>query len=149
MNPVTPAPPVPVPDPDSTGYWEATREGKLMLCRCVDTGTWIHPPQERSPSGGKVRFEEVSGRGTVFSFIVVRHQTVPGRRPPYVVGVIELDEQPGLRLTGVIEADPLEVEVGARVRARLVDLPPAVAAAAGVDSGVAGLRAPQFELVTT
>jgi uncharacterized OB-fold protein len=135
---VTAAAPIPVPDPDSAGYWDALREGTLKLCRCVETGTWIHPPQERSPTGGTVTFEPVSGRGTIFSFIVVRQQTVPGHQTPYVVGVVELDEQVGLRLTGIVDAEPDEVRVGARVRARL-GMPVR-------SDQLADFRAPRFEL---
>ena len=67
------AEPIPVPDPASAPYWEGLKNGKLMLCRCDDTGKWIHPPLERSRyTGGPVHFEEVSGDGTIFSYIVVR-----------------------------------------------------------------------------
>src|SRR6201999_3597884 len=83
--------PIPVPDPDSAPYWEGLKNGSLMLCRCDDTGKWIHPPLERSRyTGGPVHFEEVSGNGTIFSYIVVRQALVPGRVPPYVVGLVEL-----------------------------------------------------------
>lgn len=77
------AAPIPVPDPDSGPYWEGLKNGKLMLCRCDDTGKWIHPPLERSRyTGGPVHFEAVSGDGTIFSYIVVRQALVPGRVPP-------------------------------------------------------------------
>ena len=90
-----------------------------MLCRCDDTGKWIHPPLERSRfTGGPVHFEEVSGEGTVFSYIVVRQALVPGRMPPYVVALIELDEQPGLRINAVIDCDPADVRIGQRVELR-------------------------------
>lgn len=127
--------PVPVPDVDSAGYWEGARAGRLMLCRADQTGEWIHPPQELSSSGGPTHFEEVSGRGTIFSFIVVRQATVPGHQEPYVVGVIELDEQSGLRLAGIINADPEIVEIGAAVRARLAEI------------GSSGFRAPEFDVI--
>ena len=107
------AAPIPVPDPDSAPYWEGLKSGKLMLCRCDDTGKWIHPPLERSRyTGGPVHFEEVSGDGTIFSYIVVRQALVPGRVPPYVVGLVELAEQPGLRINAVIDADPADVRIG-------------------------------------
>lgn len=128
-------PPIPAPDPDSAPFWEGLREGKLMLCRCDDTGRWIHPPLERSRyTGGPVHFEEVSGIGTIFSFIVVRQPLVPGRVPPYVVGIVELAEQPGLRINAVIAADPAEVRIGRPVRMRIVDL------------GESGYRIPEFVL---
>lgn len=110
--------PVPVPDVDTAGFW-AARERASSCCAWADeTGDWIHSPQERSPSCGPTHFEEVSGRGRIFSFIVVRQATVPADEVPYVVGAIELDEQPRLRLTGQIDADPEIVEIGAAVRAR-------------------------------
>lgn len=128
-------PPIPVPDPDSAPFWAGLRDGKLMLCRCDDTGKWIHPPLERSRyTGGPVHFEEVSGIGTIFSYIVVRQPLVPGRVPPYVVGIVELAEQPGLRINAVIAADPAEVRIGQRVRMRIVDL------------GESGYRIPEFVL---
>ena len=112
--------PVPVPDPDTAPFWEATAGGTLALCRCVDTGEWFHPPVERSRrTGGPVRFEPVSGRGTVFSYVVVRQQLVPGPQVPYVIAVVELEEQAGLRMTGVLHADPAEVAIGMPVRAEL------------------------------
>jgi len=103
------------------------------LCRCDDTGKWIHPPLERSRyTGGPVHFEEVSGEGTVFSYIVVRQALVSGRMPPYVVGLIELDEQTGLRINAVVDAEPADVRIGQRVELRIVDL------------GESGYRIPQF-----
>ena len=77
----------------------------------------------------------VSGEGTVFSFIVVRQPTVPGRVPPYVVATVELAEQKGLHLIAVLDADPDRVRVGAAVRARVVPLP-------GGE-----LQVPEFDLV--
>jgi len=83
-------------------------------------------------TGGPVHFEEVGGAGTIFSYIVVRQALVPGRIPPYVVGLIELVEQPGLRISAVIDADPADVRIGQRVELRLVDL------------GESGYRVPVF-----
>ena len=94
-----------------------------MLCRCDDTGKWIHPPVERSRrTGGPVQFEEVSGDGTVFSYIVVRQQLVPAHEAPYVVAVVELEEQTGLRMTGILDVDPGKVAIGMGVRAELVQI---------------------------
>ena len=129
--------PIPVPDPDTAPYWEGLKNGKLMLCRCDDTGKWIHPPLERSRfTGGPVHFEEVGGAGTIFTFIVVRQALVPGRMPPYVVGLIELDEQPGLRINAVIDADPADVRIGQRVELMIVEL------------GESGYYIPEFVLTS-
>jgi uncharacterized protein len=128
-------PPIPVPDPDSAPFWEGLKNGTLMLCRCDDTGKWIHPPLERSRyTGGPVHFEPVSGEGTIFSYIVVRQPLVPGRVPPYVIGLIELEEQRGLRLNAIVAADPADVRIGQPVRMRIAEL------------GDSGYRIPEFVL---
>jgi uncharacterized OB-fold protein len=52
--------------------------------------------------------------------------------PPYVVGLVELAEQPGLRINAVIDADPADVRVGQDVELRIVEL------------GESGYRIPEF-----
>jgi uncharacterized OB-fold protein len=126
---VTPAPypPQPAPDVDSEGFWEATAEGRLAMCRCVECGLWLQPPLERCRRcAGATHFEEVAGTGTVYSFIVQRQPSVVGyeNEIPYVVALVELDEQTGLRLPSrILGVEPEKVRVGMRVRAELVDLP--------------------------
>ena len=118
-------PPQPVPDPDTIGYWEALADGRLSLCRCQDCRTWMHPPLERCRRcGGATSFEPVSGTGVVHSFIVMRRASVPGLGDgPYVIGVVDVDDAPGVRLSGHIDAAPDEVTVGAPVVVRIVDVP--------------------------
>jgi uncharacterized OB-fold protein len=120
------APPQPAPDADSEGFWQATAEGRLAMCRCQSCGIWLQPPLERCRAcNGETGWEEIAGTGTVYSFIVVRQPSVPGYLDdlPYVVALVELDEQPGLRLPSRLDgADPDAVAVGARVRAQLVPL---------------------------
>jgi len=128
-------PPVPVPDVVSQGFWESTAHGVFAVARCASCRRWDHPPQERCRlCGGEVTFEPVSGRGTVFSFIVNRRQFVPGHPSSEVIALVELEEQPGLRLTALLDAVPDEVSIGAAVVARLAPV------------GDSGFTAPVFEL---
>jgi uncharacterized OB-fold protein len=132
---VTDGPPVPVPDVVSAPHWDALAAGRFELARCTACGTWEHPPQERCRlCAGDMRYEPVSGSGTVFSFIVVRRQFVPGHVPPEVVAFVELDEQPGLRLSALVDADPADVHIGDRVEVRIDPM------------GSSGLGAPTFVL---
>ena len=127
---------VPVPDPDSAGWWEALSHGALSMCRCTECHRFMQVPQERCRlCAGPTTFEQVSGTGTIFSFIVVRHQSIPSLTPPYVVALVELDEQPGLRLSGIVEADPLDLAIGERVRAVIRPI------------GESSFAAPSFEVV--
>ncbi|MDE3205044.1 MAG: OB-fold domain-containing protein [Acidobacteriota bacterium] len=92
----------------------------LALARCSDCRQWDHPPQERCRRcGGRIAFEKVSGRGTVFSFIVNRRQFVPGHPAGEVIALVELEEQQGLRLAALVDADPAEVTIGRAVVAAL------------------------------
>lgn len=120
-------PPQPAPDPDTAGYWSATTRGELSLARCEDCARWVHPPTEQCPScGGRMRFEPVVGTGTVFSFIDIHQPTVPGylSNLPYRVALVELDDQPGLRLAGGFDSSAAtEPRIGDRVAIELVDLP--------------------------
>jgi uncharacterized OB-fold protein len=114
--------PVPIEDPDSAPFWAAAREGHLAIARCDECQRWQHPPMEVCRfCGGHLTFERVSGRGNVFSFIVVRQVTVPGHEPPYVVAAVQLDEDPSLHLTAVIRVPVDQVRVGDPVQ---VDLMP-------------------------
>jgi hypothetical protein len=114
--------PLPVPDPESRPFWEAAKAHRLMVQRCASTGQHHFPPTTFCPGAGLERPEwvEASGRGKVFSWIVVRHPTpkdVYADEVPYAVGLIELEE--GCRMTGNI--------VGIDVDAIFADMPVQVA----------------------
>lgn len=120
-------PPQPVPDADSVGFWEATAKGHLALCRCDGCGLWMQPPLERCRKcNGTTSYQPISGHGEVHSFIVQHRPVTVGYldNVPYVVAIIEFDEQKGLRLPGrIIDTPHGEVTVGMRVKARLDNLP--------------------------
>ena len=121
------APPQPLPDEDSADFWRATAEGHLELCRCQGCQRWLQPPLERCPKcWSETRFERVSGRGEVYSFIVVHQPAIPGYRDklPYVVALVALDEQQGLRLPGrLVGIEPDEARIGQPVQAETEALP--------------------------
>ena len=59
----------------------------------------------------------MSGRGTVFTFTVNRHQYHPDVPAPYVIAIVELVEQHGLRFTtNIVDVDPEVVAIGMPVR---------------------------------
>jgi len=122
-------PPQPVPDADSQGFWEATARGTLSMCLCTDStcGIWMMPPLDACRKcAAPTRFDEVSGAGTLYTFIIQRQAAVSGYLDnlPYVVGIIELDEQEGLRLPGrIVDIDPHDVVCDMRVKADLERLP--------------------------
>ncbi len=116
-------PPVPVIDPDSAGYWESLMRGTLGICRCIACRAWMHPPLEVCRHcGAPTVVESVSGRGSVFSFVVVQRAMVPGFPTPYVIAIVELDEQEGLRLSGILMVDPADVVIGLPVQVSVAEI---------------------------
>jgi uncharacterized OB-fold protein len=127
MAPELGVPPQPLPDADTIGYWTATQAGVLCLGRCEGCRRWAHPPTERCSScGAPLGFEPVAATGTLFSYVVVHQPCVPGylESLPYLVGLIELDDQPGLRIVAQGRHRPGSPPcIGASVRLELTALP--------------------------
>jgi uncharacterized OB-fold protein len=63
---------------------------------------------------------ESSGRGTLYSYVVVHYPQVPGFEYPLPIGLIELEE--GTRLVAnLAEVSRESIEVGMALRAEFVD----------------------------
>ncbi len=99
-------------------FWQGGRDGRLVLLRCQSCGYYLHPPTPVCPRDRSKNLapEAVSGRATVASFTVNHHPWVPGADLPYVVAIVELPEQVGLRLTtSLVRCDPSSVSIGMEV----------------------------------
>lgn len=110
-------------DSDNEGFWRATAGGALELCWCPACQLYRHPPVDVCPKcWGPNNFRAVSGRGTLFSFIVVHRAISPGYPVPHLIGLVELAEQPGLRLPAQL-TDIDHPTVGLPVQAVIEPLP--------------------------
>lgn len=101
-------------------FWTSGAEGVLRILRCEDCGYWIHPPSPVCPKcfGHNLSPQPVSGRGEVETYTLNMRSWGPGLEVPYVIAIVALDEQPGLRLTtNIIDIPPQEVRIGLRVEA--------------------------------
>ena len=122
MSSRSPNPPPPRMLPPITevdrAFWSGGADGQLLIQRCKACRRWAHPPVSACPScGDAVTPEPVSGQGTVFTFTVNHHAYHPAVPVPYVIALVELDEQAGLRLaTNLVNCDPEQARVGMRVR---------------------------------
>lgn len=114
---------LPVPRPprrtlETEPFWEGCAEERLVLPRCVQCGYLIWYPRRFCPACAStdVTWEEVSGRGTVYSFTVMRRGAGPyADAAPYVIAYVELEEGPRV-LTNVVGVQPDQVEVGQAVQ---------------------------------
>ena len=98
--------PLPAITEDGAPYWAATREGTLSVQRCTACGHLRFPPALVCPKclAEAHEWTALSGRGRIYSFIVVHRPQHPGffADAPYNVAIVELDE--GIRLhTNIID----------------------------------------------
>jgi len=107
--------PLPAVTEDNAAYWEGCRKGELRAQRCAGCGRLRWPPAVLCPhclaEGGE--WVALSGRGTIYSFIVVHRPQHPAffEDAPYNVAIIELEE--GLRThTNVVECPNDALRVG-------------------------------------
>ena len=107
----------PVPDADDQPFWDGVAGNRLLLQRCADCHGVQHPPSPMCPVCQSVRREwfEVSGRGTVYSWIQSHHPTAPDEAPR-IVALIDLEEGPrfvsnlqGIELDAIVPGLPVEV----------------------------------------
>lgn len=113
----------PEPPEESQPFFDAARDGRLLIQRCGSCSRHQFYPRTLCVHCGApgVEWVEASGRGTVHTFTVV-HRGIPGwvEEGPYVAAVVDLDE--GVRMTSnVVGVDPGQVSVGMAVEATFVD----------------------------
>ena len=118
--------PLPLPDEVSQFFWDGAREGRLLVQGCQRCSKLQYPPDVVCVHCQSVELApvEVSGRGRLWSYTVVERVFHAGFADavPYVVGLIELDEQEGLRLlTNVVDAEPDQLGVGLPVEVTFED----------------------------
>jgi uncharacterized OB-fold protein len=118
--------PYPVLDPDTAPFWKAAAEGRLEIQRCLDCERWVFYPRVICPycGGSALEWAVASGRATVYSYTVV-HRAPPEFRDevPYVVGLVDLEE--GARLmTRLVDVEPAGVQVGMPVEVDFRGEPP-------------------------
>jgi uncharacterized OB-fold protein len=100
-------------------FWTGGAQGKLQLLRCSACETWVHPPAPLCPVclSRDVAPSALSGRANVVTVTLNHQPWVPAPDHPYAIAIVELEEQPGLRLmTNVVNCPPEAVHIGMAVR---------------------------------
>jgi uncharacterized protein len=121
--------PLPRPTPVSAPFWVGAKQHRLLIQRCRRCANVQFYPRPHCVTclSDDLDWIEASGRGTLYSYTIVRRAASPAFEPdlPYVVAVIELAEGP--HMTGnVVGVPPEEVRVGMPVRAVFDDVTPEV-----------------------
>ncbi|MBI2169422.1 MAG: OB-fold domain-containing protein [Actinobacteria bacterium] len=116
-------------DDDSRPFWDGCAAGELRVQACGECGRLRFPPRPMCPwcQSFAHNWNAVSGRGRVWSFVVPHAPLLPAYQEfaPYNVIVVELDEDPTIRMVGNLVAseyqpinsvDPYSIEIGQPVR---------------------------------
>lgn len=97
-------------DPMSTRntdwFWDQAAEGRLSIQKCSGCGHLHHPPRPVCPDCHSLDLAptQMSGRGTLYSFIQVHYPPPIGFDEPPIIALVELEEG-GVRLiTNVVDA---------------------------------------------
>ena len=102
---------------ETAAFWDGCLNSQLVLPRCDACGELIWYPRRFCPfcASTAVTDVAVSGRGTVYSFTIIRKGVGPYRdAAPYVLAYVELEEGPRLQ-TNIIGADPETIHIGQAV----------------------------------
>ena len=100
-------------------FWTGGAQGRLHLLRCRPCGTYVHPPAPVCPAclSRDVAPAAVSGRARVATYTLNHQPWVPSPDHPYAIAIVEIEEQPGLRLmTNVVNCPAESVRIGMPVR---------------------------------
>src|ERR1019366_2901805 len=119
------SPPLPMLVPESEFFWVSGSEGVLRFRRCADCRSFQHPPGPicRTCGSSDLAPEDVSGRGVLVGFTVNEHMWIPSMPPPYVIGIVAIEEDPRVRLTtNIIDVPASELAVGRRVEVRFTQV---------------------------
>lgn len=109
---------LPTIEPESQPFWDAAKEGRLLIQRCEACGQAQHYPRPFCVAcwSDRVVWEQASGHGTLYTYSVVYvNDLAPfAERVPYVAAAVDLDEGPRV-MTNIVDADPSHLRVGAPV----------------------------------
>jgi uncharacterized OB-fold protein len=111
--------PLPVISPENEFFWRAGADGELRILRCQSCAHFIHPPKPTCPVcfSREVGPQPVSGHAVLASYTVNEQAWVPGLAVPFSIGLVELEEQAGLRLTtNIVNVAIEDLRIGMKLR---------------------------------
>jgi len=93
-------------------FWDAAAEGKLLYKKCTACGEPHFYPRDRCPFcfSDKTEWVEASGRGTIYTYSVMRRAPVP-----YAIAYVTLAEGPTM-MTNIVDCDLNAIKIGQAVR---------------------------------
>lgn len=115
--------PVPAPDDETAGFFEAARRHQLAIRVCSRCGATLHLPRSWCSRcrAGDTEWRTVSGRARLYSWTAVHQGVHPAFETPYTVVLVELEDHPEVRLAGMLPGEPA-LEAGMAMDVTFEDL---------------------------
>ena len=126
-------------DEDGAPFWAAAKQGELVMQACASCGRLRFPPRPMCPQCRSMKqvWRLMSGKGNIWSFVVPHPPLLPefDALPGFNIVVVQLAEEPALRLAGNLVADagapinsvdPATILVGEPVAAVFPEVEPGV-----------------------
>ncbi len=111
---------LPQPDLETQPFWDAARDGRLLIKRCLTCARTHFYPRPFCPHcwNPDVEWMEASGRATLYTWSVVHRNDLPpfNERVPYVAAVVDLAEGPRM-MTNVVACEFDALEMGMALEA--------------------------------
>lgn len=111
--------PIPQITPELRPFFEASKQGQLVVQKCANCGTLRFPPRRMCSNclSREASWTPVSGEGEVYSFIIMHRVYHPAfaNQVPYAVAMIKLKEGAKM-ISNVIGINPHEIKCGMPVK---------------------------------
>jgi uncharacterized OB-fold protein len=112
MSPQARTIPAPQPTSEIQPFYDAAAQGRLLVKRCAACGERHHYPRAICPFcfSDRTEWTEASGRGTIYSYSVMRRVPVP-----FALAYVTLDEGPTM-MTNIVDCDLDTIRIGQKVK---------------------------------
>jgi len=110
--------PPPMADTTTLPWWQAAAEHRLVVQRCSACGHTRLPPAPVCSEcrSDDAQWQEVSGRGEVYTYTLVHRPIAAEQTLPYVIAVIALEGAGGVRMiSNLVGVEPEAVHIGMAV----------------------------------
>jgi len=110
--------PLPSPDEESAEFFEAAKQGKLLLRYCQKCDRFLGWDRDICDEchDYQLEWKPASGKGTIYTFTIVHQVITPAfaNEVPYNVTYVELEEGPRVK-TNIVGVANSDIRMGAPV----------------------------------
>ncbi|MEX3841491.1 Zn-ribbon domain-containing OB-fold protein [Paraburkholderia sp. BR10882] len=98
--------------PEAMPFWEAAKDGRLLVKRCADCGQTHYYPRDICPHclSANTEWVESKGKGAIYSC-----STMGKEEARYTLAYVTLDEGVHM-LSNIVDCDPATLAIGQRVQ---------------------------------